>query len=69
MVKRTFVDGVLSMLADSGLPNSLWAEAMQTFTHCKNLAPHSALNGSIPKALYLGSAPSVSHLEAIGCQA
>ena len=43
---------------------------MQTFTHCKNLGPHSALNGNIyTQGLCNGSTPSVSHLRAFGCQA
>lgn len=68
-VNRTIVEGVLSMLRDSGLPNQLWAEAMLTFTHCKNLSPHSYLNGDIPERLWKEEPIHVDHLKAFGCRA
>ena len=68
-VNRTLVEGVLSMLADSGLPPDLWAEAMRTFTHVKNLAPHHALRGDTPYRLWHGSPAPVTHLRACGCRA
>lgn len=56
------------MLADSGPPKQLWAEAMLTFTHCKNRSLHSSINGKIPEQLQTGNVPSVSHLKSFGCR-
>ncbi len=69
-VNRTLVEAVLSMLADSGLPPELWAEALNAFTDVKNLAPHAALgSGVTPRSLWDGKPASVSHLRAFGCRA
>jgi len=51
VVNCTIVEGAPSKLANSGLHDSLWKEGMQTFNHCKNLTPHSALNGNILPSL------------------
>lgn len=68
-VNRSIVEGILSMLADSGLPKKLWAEAMLTYTYCKNLSPHASNNGQIPDYIWHGKICSVSHLRSFGCQA
>jgi hypothetical protein len=68
-VNRTLVKAVLSMLADSGLPAELWAEAMHTFRHVKNPAPHRALRGRTPHKLWHGRPAPVAHLRAFGCRA
>jgi hypothetical protein len=53
-VNRTLVEAVLCLLANSRLPADLWAEAMRTFRHVKNLAPHQALRGRTPHKLWHG---------------
>ncbi len=68
-VNRTLVKAVLSMLADSGLPAGLWAKAMRTFTHVKDLAPHRALRGRTPHQLWHNTPAPVLHLRAFGCRA
>jgi hypothetical protein len=54
---RTLFEGMITMLDDSGLPCSFWAEAMLTFCFVKNRSPHAALDGGVPEARWKGSSP------------
>lgn len=66
---RTLLEGTITMLEDSGLPRSLWAEAMLTLVLIKNKSPHRALKGNIPDALWTTKPVNVSFLRAFGCAA
>jgi len=66
---RTVVEGVRTMLHESGLPKSLWLELAKTAAYLRNRAPMKALDGMTPLEAWSGSKPDVSHLRAIGCKA
>src|SRR5208337_3423217 len=55
-----------TLLFDSSLPNSMWAEAAAHAIHIKNCMPHSALNGKMPLSRLLGKKPDVGHLRPFG---
>ena len=66
---RSLAEGILAMLAESGLPNSFWAEAGLAFTLVKNKSPHRALNGNVPDAVWTGRPVTVDFLRSFGCLA
>ncbi|KAF9456395.1 hypothetical protein BDZ94DRAFT_1144613, partial [Collybia nuda] len=57
------------MLADSGLPKSLWAEAAATACYVRNFVPSSCHPGVIPAEAWTGKQQDVSHLRPFGCTA
>ena len=65
---RTLIEGTRSLLADSGLPKTFWAEMANTFTYVKNRSGHSKLGGQTPISKFLGKTPSVRHLKIIGAK-
>jgi hypothetical protein len=67
-VNRSLVDSVRTMLIESGLPWSLWAEAAGYFAYTKNRSPHRAIN-DVPERIFTGKTPSVAHLRPFGCRA
>ncbi len=68
-LNRTVFDKVRAMLADSGLPKSLWAEAAVTANYLRNVSPCSASSSMTPWELFYGSKPDVSNLRVFGCTA
>ena len=65
---RTIIEAVRTMLLESGLPPSFWAEAVNTANDVKNLLPHAAFNNNItPFELVHGVVPDLSHLRVFGC--
>lgn len=63
----TLVEAVLPMLADSGLPAGLWAEAMRTFAHVKSMALHRTLRWDTPHRLWHDAPAPADDLRAFGC--
>lgn len=61
-INRTILDKARSMLADSGLENRFWAEAVATATYLINHSPHSKLDGRMPEEIWSGKVPSLKHL-------
>ena len=59
---RTAMEGVRSMLQDSGLRSRFWAEALHTFVHVKNRCTHRLLKDCTPDERWWGKKPSVQHL-------
>jgi transposase InsO family protein len=49
-LNRTVQDAVRTMLVQSGLPSSLWAEAVSYIVYTKNCSPHRAIN-DVPERL------------------
>ena len=45
---RTAIEGVRSLLLDSGLKPSFWAEALHTFVHVRNRCEHSLTKDQTP---------------------
>jgi transposase InsO family protein len=68
-VNRTIVEALITMLHESGLPTSLWAEAAMHFASTKNLLPHAALKGDVPARVWSGKSPSHLALHPFGCAA
>ena len=67
-LNRTLMDKVRSMLADSGLPKSLWAEALATANHVRNRSPVTARDRT-PWELFFRTKPDVSYLRTFGARA
>lgn len=51
---RTIMEGVRCVLAESGLPKNLWAEAASTQVYTRNLLPTSHHPNTIPKETWTG---------------
>lgn len=64
----TALDGVKTMLEDSGLAIYFWKEALLCFTYVWNRVNHSG-HLKTPFELYCGKKPSASHLKIFGCRA
>ena len=66
-MNRTLVEAIRSMLSESGLPKTFWAEALMTATYLRNRSPTTALTGMTPYEAWTGWKPSVNHLRIFGC--
>lgn len=64
-LNRTLMDKVRPMLASSGLPKTLWAEAVVTANYLRNRSPVSG-HDKTPWELFFGTKPDVSHLRTFG---
>lgn len=68
-LNRTLVESVRTLLADSKLEKSFWAEALNTATYIKNRSATSTLNNMTPFEAFKGKKPSVAHFKPFGCNA
>ena len=66
---RILADGVTTMLAESGLPQAFWGEAVLALVHVVNRSYTSACPEATPFELWCGRKPDVSHLRVWGCTA
>ncbi len=66
---RTIVESTRAFLATSGLPNTLWAEAVNTSLYIYNRTPTSANGGFTPYLLWTGENPHIGHIRTFGCKA
>ena len=57
-----------SMLKGGILPNSFWAEAVNTTVYILNRCSTKAVQGKTPIEAYSGNKPSVAHLRVFGCE-
>lgn len=64
---RTLEEKVRTLLVSSGLPNSFWAEALQTAVFLINRLPSTASKTS-PFELWYGFAPDLTILRPFGCK-
>ena len=60
---RTLMEMVRSMLADSELPKTFWAEALATAIYLQNRSPTKPVEGKIPYEEVYGEKPNVGHLK------
>nr|GEV50624.1 hypothetical protein [Tanacetum cinerariifolium] len=64
---RTLIDAARTMLADSKLPTTFWAEAVNTACYVQNrvlvIKPHN----KTPYELFLGRKPALSFMRPFGC--
>ena len=51
-MNRTLVERVRGVLLEAKLPNSFWAEALNTVAYVINLSPVVALDGDVPKRVW-----------------
>ena len=69
-MNRTLVETARSMLAHAGLPDTYWAEAVETAAYIRNRVPTSAISGNkTPLEVWSEKKPDVSHLKVFGCMA
>ena len=68
-MNHTLMETVRSMLADSGLPQMFWAEALSTAVYLKNRSPTMSLPETTPFEVWSGEKPDVSNLRVLGCNA
>jgi transposase InsO family protein len=67
-LNKTLLERVRAMLEDSGLAPSLWAEAIVTANHLRNLSPVTN-RSKTPWELFYGNKPDVSYLRTFGATA
>nr|GEV72089.1 ribonuclease H-like domain-containing protein [Tanacetum cinerariifolium] len=65
---RTFIEAVISMLADSKLPTMFWTEAVSTACYVLNRVSITNPHNKTPYELLFGKVPNVRHLKPFGCQ-
>ncbi|UYV67412.1 hypothetical protein LAZ67_5000499 [Cordylochernes scorpioides] len=65
---RSLMEMTRCMLFDSGLPQSLWAEAVTTANYLHNRIPSKATDKT-PFELWTNRKPSLKHLKRVGCKA
>ncbi|KAJ9551588.1 hypothetical protein OSB04_015633 [Centaurea solstitialis] len=65
---RTLVEAARSMLAESQLPQYLWAEAVNTACYTQNRSIVHRRFGQTPYHILFGRVPSVGHFKVFGCK-
>ncbi|KAJ9567364.1 hypothetical protein OSB04_003330 [Centaurea solstitialis] len=65
---RTLVEAARSMLAESQLPQYLWAEAVNTACYTQNRSIIHRRFGQTPYHILFGRVPSVGHFKVFGCK-
>ena len=68
-MKKTLVEGVKCVLSQAKLPNSFWAEALNTVAYVINLSPVVALSGDVPNKVWFDKDVFYDHLNVFGCKA
>ena len=63
---RTILDMAMSMLKQKKLPHSFWGEVVSTTTYLVNRCPTKRLKEKVPKKVWSGRKPLVSHLRIFG---
>ncbi|GJT36502.1 ribonuclease H-like domain-containing protein [Tanacetum coccineum] len=64
---RTLIEATRTMLADSLLPTTFWAEAVNTACYVQNMVLVTKLHNKTPYELLLGRPPSISFMRPFGC--
>ncbi|KAJ9566365.1 hypothetical protein OSB04_002331 [Centaurea solstitialis] len=65
---RTLVEAARSMLAESQLPQYLWAEVVNTACYTQNRSIIHRRFGQTPYHILFGRIPSVGHFKVFGCK-
>lgn len=60
---------IQAMLLETGLPEKLWGEALQTCMYIYNRTPHKSLGNQTPNEVWYGRKPKLNHLRVFGCSA
>ncbi|GKA36020.1 putative ribonuclease H-like domain-containing protein [Tanacetum coccineum] len=64
---RTLIEVVRTMLADSKLPTTFWAEAVNTTCYVKNRVLVTKPHNKTPYKLFLGRKPALGFMRPFGC--
>ncbi|GJV06963.1 putative ribonuclease H-like domain-containing protein [Tanacetum coccineum] len=64
---RTLIEAARTMLADSFLPNTFWAEAVSTACYVLNRVLVTKPHNKIPYELLTGKIPIISYIRPFGC--
>ncbi|GJT15213.1 ribonuclease H-like domain-containing protein [Tanacetum coccineum] len=64
---RTLIEAARTMLADSLLPTTFWAEAVNTICYVQNRVLVTKPHNKTPYKLLLGRPPSISFMRPFGC--
>nr|GEW04011.1 hypothetical protein [Tanacetum cinerariifolium] len=64
---KTLIEAARTMLADSKLPTTFWAEAVNTTCYVQNRVLVIKPNNKIPYELFHGRTPSLSFMRPFGC--
>ena len=67
-LNRVLLERTRAVLAESGLSQNLWAEALVTVNYARNRTPVSA-HGRTPWEMFTGHVPTVSHMRVFGSTA
>ena len=67
-LNRRLEERIRAMLADSGLPGSMWAEAVVCANYTRNRTPVVS-HGKTPLEVFTGRAPDLAHLRVWGARA
>ena len=66
-MNRTLVESVRSMLADTNISHTFWAEALSTTVYLRNRNPTKAIYGKTPYEALTEEKPDVAHLRTFEC--
>lgn len=67
-LNRVLLERTRAVLAESGLSQNLWAEALVTVNYARNRTPVSA-HDKTPWEMFMGQVPSVGHMRVFGSTA
>ncbi|GJZ39462.1 putative ribonuclease H-like domain-containing protein [Tanacetum coccineum] len=65
---RTLIEAARTMLADSKLPTTFWAEAVNTACYVQNRVLVTKPHNKTPYELFLGRKPALGFMRPFGCQ-
>lgn len=68
-MNRTLLDMTRCLLIESGLPKTLWADALVTACYIRNKCPSSSIDGQVPETLWTGRDAIIDHMRVYGCKA
>ena len=69
-MNRTLVEMARCLLLESGLPDTFWAEAVQTANYIRNRCPSKSLKNNVtPYEIWHKEKPDVSNFRKFGCKA
>lgn len=68
-MNRTIMEKARTMLLEAHLPESFWAEAVNTAVYLHNRSPTRSLDGKTPYEAWNGVRPDLSHIKVFGCDA
>lgn len=66
-MNMSIMDKVRSMLVETGLDGSYWAEAASTAVYLINRSPNSSIGFEIPEEKWTGGKANYDHLKCFGC--